>query len=131
MHDVPGPHVQQTVVPPHAAATATEKIVVFVAPFDCKVRTVNYRPGAAIIGANTNTTHVNLLNGGTGAGTTEIANKDYVSGTDETDGANVALYAPATYLSMDAGNVLTVQLEKVGTGLALPSLTFVTTFEAA
>lgn len=132
VHDIPGAHQAQYALRAHAAATATEVAYVFVAPFACKVRSVSLVWDAAITGANTNTTNVNLLNAGAdGTGTTELANIDYASGTNATAGATVSLYAPASYLSLAAGAKLAIQIEKVGTGLALPTGTVVVTYEGA
>jgi hypothetical protein len=45
--------------------------------------------------------------------------------------ATAALYAPASYLSVAAGVKLKIQLEKIGSGLALPRGTAIVTYEAA
>jgi hypothetical protein len=120
IHDIPGNHTVAVVLPAHAAATATEAIPVFVAPFACKVMNVTVTPAAAATGDNTNRTNINLLNGGTaGTGTTELGNIDYATGTDAAVGVKQTLYDSATGTSLAAGSVLKVQYEKVSTGLAL------------
>ena len=119
LHDIPGNHYANANLPAHAAATATEIVPIFKAPVACTVTAVNLITGAAITGADTNTTHVNLLDMGTGAGTDERANKDYVSGVDSAVGATVALFSGSEFLA--AGEKLGIQLEKVGNGLALPN----------
>lgn len=122
LHDIPGVHVQQTPLKAHAAATATELTGVFSAPFKCKILSVSVRWDAAITGANTNTTHVNVINAGTnGAGTTEIGNVDYVSGTDAVAGAVVPLAAPSGGLVVNAGTLIQIQHQKVGNGLNIPA----------
>lgn len=128
--NIPGKHTCETVVPGHAAATATEDFPVFYAPFACRVTAVRIVPGAAVTGANTNTTHLNLINrAADGAGTTEIANRDLTSGNDLTAFDNYNLYAPATPLAVVAGGVLSLQYEKVGTGLLVPGLFVIVEFE--
>ena len=132
LHEVCGPLVETVGVPAHAAATATELVNIWRAPFACKVRTVEIIPDVSITGTATNYTDVNLVNAGTdGAGTTELANKDFLSGTNGVAGTAIALYAPATYLSVASGVLFKLQLEKVGTGLALPRFFAVITYEAA
>lgn len=131
-HDIAGPRVDQAQVRAHAAATATELVNIWQAPFKCKIRSVKLRPDAAITGADTNTTHANLLNGGVaGTGTTELGNIDFVSGTDAAVGEELDLYAPASPTLVDAGTLLKVQLEKVSTGLALPQFLAVIEYEGA
>lgn len=132
LHDVPGNHVAFYALRGHAAATATEKAFVFRAPFDAKIVSVEIIWDAAITGADSNTTHVNLLNAGTaGTGSTELGNIDYVSGTDAGAGVAEDLYSPDTPLSVDSGTILAVQLEKVGNGLLLPTGTVIVTYQGA
>lgn len=132
IHDVPGGHTFSKTLRAHAAATATEKAMIFRAPFRCKVRSVVIVWDAAITGQDTNTTHINLQNGGAaGAGTTELANIDYVSGTDAVALADTSLYAPDTYLSLAAGERLVLQWEKVSTGLDIPAGTAIVTYEGS
>lgn len=129
-HDVPGNHIAQHGVPAHAAATATELVTIFRAPFDCKIVSVEVIPDAAITGIDTNETNVNLINAGTdGAGTTELASVDFVTGTNGVAGTAIQLYAPATALSVTSGTILQIQLEKIGTGLALPRFLAIVTYQ--
>jgi len=132
IHDIPGDHVERVTIPAHAAATATESHTLFVAPFACQLVSVAVHWGAAITGTATNYTNVNLVNRGTdGAGTTELANIDYLSGTDATSYDAVDLYSPATPLALAAGTIISLDLEKVATGLALPNGQAVITYRAA
>ena len=104
----------------HAAATATEYIGQWVAPHDCRLRAVYFLPLAAVTGANTNTTHLNVINVGVAAGTTELANLDLTSTNNLTGRAkNVITQALTTDLS--AGDVIALEAEKVGTGLDVPA----------
>jgi hypothetical protein len=104
----------------HAAATATEKAVVYVAERKCRLKKVDFYARRAITGADTNTTHLNLLDEAT-----EIANRDLTSGNDHAAGAKHALFAPATPRVLDAGDRLFLEWQKVGNGLDVPELTLV------
>jgi hypothetical protein len=110
-------------LPAHAAATTTEAIPIFRAPFACKVTAVRVIPGAAATGDDTNRTNYNLLDGGSaGTGTTELGNLDYATGTDAAVGVTQNVYAPADPddgETLAAGDVLKMQIEKVGNGVAL------------
>ena len=130
IHDIPGTHVATTVIPAHAAATATEKINVFRAPFACKIVSVEVIPNAAATGDDTNRTNVNLLNAGTaGTGTTELGNLDYATGTDAAVGVAQDVYRPASPLAIASGVILQLALEKVATGLALGSMLAVVSYQ--
>jgi hypothetical protein len=132
MHDLAGPLVQQTLIPPAAAGDATASRVVFMAPFACRIRSVTIVPAAGITGQATNTFNLNVINRGVdGASSTEVANRDYLSGTNETAYTRRVLYQPSTPLSLAAGACLDLQRELVGTGLAMPSLLVVVEYEAA
>lgn len=103
----------------HAAATATEKLCLFIPEKAVRITAMYHVPDVAITGADTNTTHLNILDGGTdGTGTTEKANIDYVSGTDAT--ALTTNDFSITAFNLDAGDSLILQYGKVGTGLLIP-----------
>ncbi|MBI2178921.1 MAG: hypothetical protein HYY66_07485 [Candidatus Tectomicrobia bacterium] len=127
-YDTPGTHDVHGCIEPTAAGDASKTHVIFAAPVSCKVEKVKVIPGAAITGANTNTKHLNLINrGANGAGTTEIANRDLVLGTD-LGVAGVDLYAPASPLDLAQGAQLGLQIEQIGTGQALPPLGVIVEF---
>ena len=131
IHDIPGNFVAQHAIPAHAAATATEKVNIFRAPFACKIVSVEVIPDAAATGDNTNSTHVNLLNAGTaGTGTTELGALDYATGTDAAVGVAQDVYRPASPLAIASGVILQAQLEKVSSGLALGRMLCVVTYQA-
>lgn len=131
LHDIPGAFQATYQLRAHAAATATEQAYCFVAPFACKIRSVQVIWDAAITGADTNSSSVGVLNTGTdGTGTTALGTAvAYVSGTDAAQGATVDLYAPSPYTAIAVGVKLAVQITKVGTGLALPTGLVVVTYE--
>ncbi len=106
-----------------AAATATQQDPIFIAPCACKVTAVSVVPQAASTGDNTNTKNLNIVNkGASGAGTTEVGNLDLVSGTDLVAFDEKAIPLNATYtngVSLSEGDVLSLQTEKFGTGVAV------------
>lgn len=128
-YELTGPHDKQVSLPAHPAAALTELFPVFQAPVNCKVSKVTARPGAAVTGQNTNTTHINLINMGTGAGVAELGSYDLVAGNDLAVGAARVLYQPPAALSLNKGEMLGVQLEKIGTGLDVPPLAVIVEFE--
>lgn len=120
-HDVPGDHIAEISLPYLAANFATADIPIFVAPYACTVYDVDVFFGSNIVGDNSNSFNLNLMNRGvTGLGTTEVDNVDYASGTNATANVAVALYDSTTGLSLAVGNVLAIQRELVGSGIALP-----------
>jgi hypothetical protein len=107
-----------------AAATAVDADTpVFVAPFDCTVTAVTYVASAAITGADTNSRTLNLRNKGlTGGGSTAVASKAFTSGVNAVafDETSLTLSGTAANLDLAAGDVLALQSDSVGTGLADP-----------
>ena len=88
-------------------------------------------PGADIIGADTNTAYFTLYMRGTdGSGTTALATRMNVNGTDSVKADALNLYAPASPLQIAQDAVLSIQRTKFGTGLATPDLFVETEFEA-
>ncbi len=114
------------------AADATAEWPIFYADRDCRILRVGIVAYSTITGANTNTFHVNILNkGAAGVGTTEIGNKDFVSGTNATAFVEYDVVAESANAAMARGEVLNLQREKVGTGMAMPALLVVVAFELA
>lgn len=112
-------HLVQTTLPPVAAADATVTFPVLVAPANTPllVSRISVTAYDAITGADTNTKHVNVL-----VGTEELSTLELVTGTNVAARTETALYAPAAPFTLAAGAVLSVQVEKVGNGQALPPL---------
>jgi hypothetical protein len=129
----PGRHTHQIMIPAVAAATATQLNMIWTAPDNVKVLGVAVAAGAAVTGDNTNRKNLNLIDAGTGAGTTEVGNLDLVTGTDlaaKTPRAIVdADAAIGAAFTLDAGDGLALQIEKAGTGVALPDLLVVVTYQ--
>lgn len=109
---------------PATAAAADFVAVICEAPYAGTVTSVSYVADTAITGANTESRTVRVHNRGlAGAGTTVVASKAFLSGTnaaqyDETD---ITLSVVANATTVVAGDVLSVESLHVGaTGLADP-----------
>ena len=130
MHDISGAQRVWFNIAPIAKTTATQSNVIFEAPFACKIRDVQIFFGATVTGTATDYFNLNLINRSTdGTGSTELAARDYASGTNDTAFVKRALYAPATYLAVAVNTVLDLQRELVSAGLAMPSLSGYVEFE--
>lgn len=107
-----------------AVATATDADnAVFVAPFDCTVTAVTYVANALLTGANTNSRTLTLRNKGQdGSGSTVVASKAFVTGTNAPafDETTITLSGTAANLDLVAGDVLALLSDSIGTGLADP-----------
>jgi len=122
---IPGNHRDLVGGIAHAAATATEYVVSWAAPFDCRLLAVYFIPAADVTGADTNTTHLNVDNKGSdGTGTTELGNKDLVNGTDLT-GSDVNTIVSGLTTDLSKNDVISVEAEKVGNGLDVPAGTYI------
>ena len=115
--DIAGTHYADFQLIAHAAATATEDVGSWIAPAAIKVTAIRICPSLAATGDNTNRTNYNFINRTSGAGSTEVANHDYATGTDAAKGTGVAL--TVTAFTMAANDALCVEAEKVASGLAL------------
>ena len=111
--------IHQAIYSQVVASEATVRRPVFVAPFNCELGEVALINSTAVSGANTNTVHYNLINGGAeGAGTAEIGTRDLVSGTDLSVGKTLLLDATSSgEVFMTAGDILELETEEVGNGL--------------
>ena len=114
-----GWHIHQATYSQVVAGEATVRRPIFVAPFNCELGEVAIINSTAVSGANTNTVHYNLVNGGAeGAGTTELATRDLVSGTDLSVGKTVLQDATSSgEVFLTAGDIVELETEEVGNGL--------------
>ena len=114
-----GWHSHQATYSQVVAGEATVRRPIFVAPFNCELGEVALINSTAVTGANTNTVHFNLINGGAeGAGTTELATRDLVSGTNLAVGKTLLLDATSSgEVFLTAGDILELETEEVGNGL--------------
>src|SRR5687767_6956660 len=97
----------------HAAATATEKRAIFVAPRKCRVLGVEFASDVAATGDNTNTTNLNLVNAGSaGVGTTEVGNLDLATSVNIVALDRRAIPLNTTYangVDLEEGDVLALE----------------------
>ena len=109
---------------PAVAAASDDTTIVGGAPFDGTVAAVSYIAEAAITGVTANSRTVRLVNKGqAGAGTTMIASKAFITGTNAVaaDETALVLTATAADLVVVAGDVLAWESAHVGvSGLADP-----------
>lgn len=110
-------------VQPVATAGNDLDTVLFQAPFDCTVTSVQYVATAAITGAATNNRTISLVNKGqAGAGTTSVASLAFGSGTNAAaqDETAVTLSGTPANLVLASGDTLVWRSLHVGTGITDP-----------
>ena len=110
---------REVVVPSHAAATATEAATIYAAERACRLKKVDIFSRDDVTGADGDSTTLDVLvNGASKASLALVA----TPATNLAKNVKKALYAPATPLSLAAGDVVTLQFTKVGNGLLVPDL---------
>lgn len=132
LHDIPGLHSQAVMLPAVSAGTATVEHTIFVAPTKCKVFRVSITGGASSdIGVANGSKNLNVLDKGSdGTGTDEIGNLNLASGgTFDEHEKTVIVTSLSTALA--EGEVLALQVEKIGSGVAIPSSLILTEFVTA
>lgn len=120
-------------VTPGAATAASDTSMLGEVPRASVVVSASYTPDAAITGANTNTRLVRVVNRGqAGTGTTVVASLQFNAGVNAVAGDEVALTLSGTSadLNLAAGDVLAVESNAVGTGLADPGGLVAVEFQA-
>lgn len=126
--DIQGDHIQVTKIAAVASSAPTREDVLFTAPFECTVTAVHVIPVATVAGVDTNTRALNILNKGAGgSGTSQIGDLSLTSGIDLTGGIKNAIDAALSH-NLNAGEVLTLQLQEIATGRSLPEMLAVVTF---
>lgn len=104
--------------PQHAAATATEERALFTAPVKCRIVAASIVADAAATGDNTNTTNLHLVNkGAAGVGATALADLNLPLGVNLVAFDEFAFTMLTTGLDLAEGDTVTLQFQKVGTGL--------------
>lgn len=124
-----GRHNATAFVPAILAGAATQEDPIFAAPgFPVRIKRVFIVPQAAVVGAADHR-NLNIVNkGAAGAGVVEIGNLDLAAATnlvafDETE---IPLAAD---VDLAAHDVLSLQSELVGAGVAVPGLLVVVEYE--
>lgn len=111
-------------VVPNAAANADAETTVCIAPFVGTLSAASFVADTLLTGANTESRTLQLINKGqSGAGTTVMASKAFVSGTNAAafDEVELTLSGTAADLDVAEGDVIVLKSLHVGaTGLADP-----------
>ncbi|MFE5332558.1 hypothetical protein ACFRCG_39890 [Embleya sp. NPDC056575] len=110
-------------VPAVSTAGNDDDTVLFQAPFNCTVTTVEYVPESAITGADTNSRTLSLVNkGAAGSGSTSVASLALTSGVNATayNERTITLSGTAANLDLAAGDTLQWRSVHVGTGITDP-----------
>jgi hypothetical protein len=128
---VPGRHYAQIFTRAKAAGSeGTKYLANWMAPHDCRLVESYFIPLAAVSGAATNATHLNVVWIGVAAGSTELSTLELLSGINLTANAKNALNGLTGYTrDLVAGDVLALQGELLGTGLAVPEGTWVVVYD--
>jgi hypothetical protein len=135
IRNLPGKQYESVRLILHAAATATEKRIVFYPVNPCKVSAVWHIPDTILEGTDTDSCNLNLLNVGTaGTGTTEVGHIDFPDTVDtaELDARPFVTGAAATFTAVElaAGAGIAIQFETVASGLLIPPGALVFEYEA-
>jgi hypothetical protein len=102
-----------------AAGTATREDPIFRAPCRCRPRQVSVTPQAGSTGDNTNRKDLNIKNkGAAGAGTTIIGGVDLVTGVNLVAFDERVIPLTSNPI-LETGDVLTLETEQNGTGVAV------------
>lgn len=129
--DLYGVHVRQVHKESVLAATATGRFPLMEMPFAAAITSVRIQPNAAVTGNTTNHKNLNIQDGGAdGTGTTEIGNLDLDTGVDLVALDSNAILTVANGTAIDAGDILVLEVEQVGSGVLIPASDYIVEFEA-
>lgn len=104
------------------AATATRDDAVLRVPFAGVVTVATFIPDAPLTGVDTNSAKLSLINkGSTGAGTSVVATKSFVSGVNGAGHDELSLTVSTTLATVAEGDVLALSVTKEGSGLTTPA----------
>ena len=113
----PGTQVDAIFVPTLNATGSTARVAVWIAPGQVVVERVSLIAGAVVVGDNTNRINLNIRNGGwDGSGTTLIGQVQFTSGVNVPKDQNVTITCSGPGATMQPGDKLIVEAERVGTG---------------
>ena len=115
-HDIPGERKDFAVLAPAAAGTSSETHAIWVAPFKCVLTDVDVYPCAAIVGDDTDRFNLNLHSD------EEIGNYDFDTASGTSTGSAALAVLDGGTTEMDEGDVLSLQRELVGSGVAMPPM---------
>lgn len=122
IHDVVGEHLPGEISWPAIGATdATAMIGIWRAPYKCVITGLKPIMAATVTGAATNYFNFNVQKAEQGEAAAEVAHLDFGDGTNAVVGLNDIPFTTGTELAMNEGDLILLQREKVGTGLATPA----------
>lgn len=113
---IPSGHTQVFPVTAVGAGDATEEQVIGIIPFNAVLRWVSIIPSAGVTGDDTNRKNLNVKVGGT-----EVANLDLATGTDLTVDAENQINTTELSTTLTKGVPIKLEIEQVGTGVAIPA----------
>jgi hypothetical protein len=133
LQDIPGDQPIIGYFPGNTTANAAKECAIGRAPFRGVVTAVEFIASAAIAGAATNNFTLNVRNRTTaGVGTQVPASITFGNGTNAVAQAPTSLtLGVANQLTVNAGDVITVEKAVNGTGLACPDGEVIVHFQAA
>lgn len=133
LQDIPGDQPIIGYFPGHATAGTAKECAIGRAPFRGVVTAVEFIASAAITGAATNNFTLNVRNRTTaGVGTQVPASVTFGNGTNAVAQAPTVLtLGAANQLTVNAGDVITVEKAVNGSGLACPDGEVIVHFQAA
>jgi len=133
LHDIPGAHIEVGHLPKLADQTVGNAVA-FVAPFKCKIRSVEVVAKDAWVGVDSATNYNNLVCSTVVSGVETAVGTICGSpaGTPVPANTPTSIYAPATYPSLEADDLVNIAVGTVGAGAAAaPALTVKVIFEGA
>ena len=121
IHDIPGDHEYAVIAPAQSPGTVYG-VVIFEAPYACKVQRVEVIPEESITGAATNNFKWELFNKGTdGTGTASLKAQTFSAGSNVGGTVVTSWYNPATKLALAAGTILELVKTENGAGMLMPN----------
>ena len=119
IHDLPGDIKLFVPFPDVAAATVTSYVGNVVIPYDGYITAMGVTANAAVTGDNSNTKNINIDTFSAGTAS-EVANLDLPTGVNLVAGTQKAITV-STKITVSAGQLLSIEFEKVGNGVAITS----------
>jgi len=133
LHDIPGGHLAIGHLPKLADKTEGDSVV-FVAPFKCKLRSVEVVSNQNWVGVNSATNYNKLVCSTviSGVETAVGTISGSPSGTPVPANTPTSIYSPSTYPTLEADDLVVLSLGTVGAGTtAAPAMTAKVIYEGA
>lgn len=115
LHNIAGTHYQETAVQAIQANALQANVAAFIAPFRCRVVSVEFLPlGEIAVESTENSRRLSVHQG-----EAKVAVLEFQAGQEIPAGA-LLHFALSGEIVLDAHGILLVETERLGTGLALP-----------